>query len=91
MSQDPMYLANCDELAALGKRNIFSSLSCTYNAEYFQVIMPIPRRGFITTAEYYNMYVTDALLASINVRSSRNRTKLLGLQAITNPNNSELT
>ena len=53
--------------------------------------MPIPGRGFITTAEYYNMYVTDALLASINVRSSHNRTKLLGLQAITNLNNSELT
>ena len=31
--------------------------------------MPIPRRGFITTAEYYNMYVTDGLLASITLEA----------------------
>lgn len=74
------------ELTSLGQRNIFSSLPWTYKAGCIQALLPLPRRGCISTVEYYNLYMVDTLSASVTLDEVVTL-ELNGPDSINKPNN----
>ena len=75
-AQDPVHLWKLWVADSLGRESTFSSLPWTYKAGYFQAVVPIPRRGFISTADCYNMYVLllgEVVILELNCLDSINR------------------